>query len=286
MKLQPLASTKSRRIALKSLRMSALPFILLACPILAQQETGIRPVFQSGEELQYKVKWSFFRLGTIIIRTERDTSSIDSALYRVTMNIESNPTLFFIKVHQNESLISLADVMSRSFFGKHCKGDDCHEIHFEYDEVHRRAFYSEKYPDEQRPMSETIIEGASPFVDGPSLFFFARCHSGSGKVLNVPTMNGGVIRNTVLDFTGPLEEVEIGAYDYPIRTRQYTGFMDWEGGTSAGLSGEFTGWVSDDEAAIPIQAEMKVLIGSVHLELEEWHREGWVPPTTLELVKN
>ncbi|MGA9363277.1 MAG: DUF3108 domain-containing protein [Bacteroidota bacterium] len=272
---------------MKSLRMSALLIMLVACPILAQQEAGIRPVFQSGEELQYKVKWSFFRLGTVFIRTQRDTSSVDSALYRVTMNIESNPSLFFVKVHdKNESLISIADVMSRVYFGKHCKGDGCNEIHFEYDGVHRRAFYSEKYAEKDKPMCMTIIEDASPYVDGPSLLFFARCHSGSGKVLHVPTMNGGVIRNTVLNFTGPLEEVEIGAFDQPIRTRKYTGFMDWEGGTSAGLSGEFTGWISDDEAAIPIQAEMKVILGSVHLELEKWHREGWVPPTAPVLVKN
>jgi hypothetical protein len=64
------------------------------------------------------------------------------------------------------------------------------------------------------------------------------------------------------------------ALDDPVRTRKYKGFVHGQGGTSAGLSGEFTGWVSDDEAAIPLQAEMKVLLGSIHLELERWTRAG------------
>jgi hypothetical protein len=272
---------------MKSLKISGLLFILLACPILAQQANGIRSVFQSGEELQYKVKWSFFRIGTIVIRTVRDTSWLDSSLYRMTMSLESSDGLPFVNVHdQNESLINAADAMSRAYFGKQGKGDDCDEIRFQYDEVHRRVFYYEKYPDKDKPVREDIIECVPPFLDGGSLFFFARCHAGSGKVLKVPAMADGAIRTMVLDFTAPLEEVEIGAFDKPIRTRKYTGFMDWDAGTSAGVSGEFTGWVSDDEAAVPIQAEMKALLGTVHLELEKWHREGWIPPTTPILVNN
>ncbi len=89
----------------------------------------------------------------------------------------------------------------------------------------------------------------------------------------------------MLDFTGPIENVEIDAFDRPIRTRKYTGFADWKGGTSAGLSGEFTGWVSDDEAAIPLQAEMKVFLGSIRLELERWHRPDWTTPAIVKLVK-
>jgi hypothetical protein len=272
---------------MKSLRISGLLFILLACPMLAQDGSGIPSVLQSGEELQYKVKWSFFRIGTIVIRTVRDTSWLDSSLYRMTMSIESSDGLPFVNVHdQNESLINAADAMSRAYSGKQGKGDDCDEIHFQYDEVHQRVFYFEKYPDKDKPVRESIIECVPPFLDGGSLFFFARCHSGSGKVLKVPAMADGAIRTMVLDFTAPLEEVEIGAFDKPIRTHKYTGFMDWDAGTSAGVSGEFTGWVSDDEAAVPIQAEMKVLLGTVHLELEKWHREGWIPPTTPILVKN
>ncbi len=256
--------------------------LLISSSILAQEA---RTVFQHGEELQYKVKWSFFRIGTIIIRTQRDTSSAESTQYRVVMIVESNPDLFFVKVHDyNESLMSTTNIMSKIFSGKHCNGNNCHEIHFTYDEVQRRVFYSETSAKEKLARTDTL-NNAPPYVDGASLFFFTRVQSHSGKVLNVPTMASGEIRNTMLDFTGPIEDIEIGASNFPIRTQRYTGVADWKGGTSAGLTGEFTGWISDDSAAIPIQAEMKVFLGSVRLELEKWHRPGWVPPCTIRTAK-
>jgi hypothetical protein len=45
-----------------------------------------------------------------------------------------------------------------------------------------------------------------------------------------------------------------------------------------GLTGGFEGWFSNDEARVPIMAKMKVLIGSVTIELMRWNRPGWTPP--------
>lgn len=87
---------------------------------------------------------------------------------------------------------------------------------------------------------------------------------------------------TDLQFDGEVEEVEVDACDQPVRTRKFTGFAHWSGGTSVGLTGEFTGWLSDDDASVPMRAEMRTLLGSITLELEQWARDGWVPPTALQ----
>jgi hypothetical protein len=42
--------------------------------------------------------------------------------------------------------------------------------------------------------------------------------------------------------------------------------------------GDFKGWFSDDTAVIPITAEMKVILGSVKIELNQWNRKGWNSP--------
>ena len=44
----------------------------------------------------------------------------------------------------------------------------------------------------------------------------------------------------------------------------------------------FQGFFSDDEAAVPIRAEAKVIVGSIVVELEEWERPGWIPPVAAE----
>jgi hypothetical protein len=57
---------------------------------------------------------------------------------------------------------------------------------------------------------------------------------------------------------------------------KFDGKLDFTG--IFGLSGEFEGWFSNDEARVPILAKMKVLIGSVTIELMSWKRKGWAPP--------
>ena len=60
---------------------------------------------------------------------------------------------------------------------------------------------------------------------------------------------------------------------------------DGSSGEPAGgilLHGRVVGSTSDDDAAVPIVANMKVIIGSVRLELKRWNRPGWVPPSALE----
>ena len=44
------------------------------------------------------------------------------------------------------------------------------------------------------------------------------------------------------------------------------------------MSGTFKGWISNDEAAVPVRAEVKILLGSLVIELEDFTREGWIPP--------
>ena len=91
---------------------------------------------------------------------------------------------------------------------------------------------------------------------------------------------GGSFYKTTLNYCGPVELVEIDAFDSPIRTFKYEGNAEWDGKATAGLSGEFTGWISDDDASVVISAEMKIILGSIDVELQEWYKPGWRPPTS------
>jgi hypothetical protein len=73
---------------------------------------------------------------------------------------------------------------------------------------------------------------------------------------------------------------EIDAVKYPVETIEFDGRADFVG--IFGLTGGFSGWFSNDEAAVPIIAKMKVILGSIRLELVKWNRPGWVPPRAHE----
>ena len=264
-------------------------YFLLAVAIeaTAQEASVCQAVLQPGEVLQYKVKWNFLRLGTITMKAERDSLNVDSTSYKLILNVESNPDLVFIKIKEyNESVVNASDMMSRHFFAMHNSNGNRQEIHHDYDEANHRASISVKDLNAEKLLQADTIEHAVPYVDGPALFFYTRWQSKSKQILKAPTLVGETIENTTLDFTHRREYIEIDASHEPIRARKYTGSADWKGGTAAGISGDFAGWVSDDEAAIPLRAEMKVLLGSITLELEKWTRPGWAPPTYVEIANH
>ena len=237
-------------------------------------------VFQAGETLQYSVKWKFFRLGTLTLRTDSDSTSSDINAIRVRLDVMSNPALQFVWIREtNECHMETVGITTRRFLARHRNGDDLVEIRPYYDQAARTAFFKKTDLNSGQVLESDTIFNTPPFVEGSALLFKARALSPSKGVVNVPTMVNGLIQNTILEFGGEHENLSIDAWGQDIRTRKYTGRAEWSGGSSAGLSGEFTGWVSDDDAAVPIRAEMKILFGSITLELEQWTRQGWIPPS-------
>jgi hypothetical protein len=115
--------------------------------------------------------------------------------------------------------------------------------------------------------------------EGLSIFYFARNNQGKGKKITANTIINANGEKTYFNFFKGSKEVKIDLFDFPVRTTYMTGKADWEG--VYGLKGDFEGWFSDDDAAIPILAYLNVLVGKVKIELIKWNRKDWVPPKKL-----
>jgi hypothetical protein len=189
--------------------------------------------------------------------------------------IDSYRGIPFVDLHAVfESYIDHS-MYSRRFMGK-IKQDqtwDFSRYWFEYD---RNRVIVEMGGRDTVITEQETVEVKSPYQDGMSLFFFARDGLFGTTSVNVPTMIKEKRVNTVIAFGNKRSSVEIDAYDYPIDVVQFDGTMEFTG--IFGLTGEFEGWFSNDEARVPIKAKMKVLIGSVTVELMDYRRAGWVPP--------
>ena len=86
-------------------------------------------VLRDGEVLQYKVKWSFIRLGTVTLRTVRDTSCHSAEDIKLIMIVESNPDLSFIWIREfNECIVDSRTLDSKVFHARHRNGDKYTEI--------------------------------------------------------------------------------------------------------------------------------------------------------------
>jgi hypothetical protein len=92
----------------------------------------------------------------------------------------------------------------------------------------------------------------------------------------VPAIVNEQVVNTYIDFIGERSSVEIDAVEYPVDVLRFEGTAQFTG--IFGLTGDFEGWFSNDDARVPILAKMKVILGSVTIELMQWERSGWMPP--------
>jgi hypothetical protein len=280
-----LTGLRSQTPRWRTFRWIVFPLLIALSAAMTQggEPVAITRVPQPGEILRYKVKWHFVRLGTITVRTFRDSTCASPADYKLSMTVESNPDLSFVSIREyNESQMMSGFVGSRGFRAKHYDGETCTTVQRKYDEAGQTVVSCVRNGDTGLVIRSDTLHAVSSYVEGPSLFLFARCTNRTRGSGSIPTLVGGEMSKTDFQFDGEIEEVEVDACDQPVRTRKFTGFAHWTGGTSVGLTGEFTGWLSDDDAAVPMRAEMRTLLGPITLELEQWTRDGWIPPTTLQ----
>lgn len=228
--------------------------------------------FLDGEVLTYKVKWSFFRLGTVVIR-QTQIDSADPTRFLVSMDVQSAQGLPFIDLHFiNQSVVSLVNPgmsVERIITGK--DGQD--RTTYAFDSRTGTIMMSDS-------SNGRLVRAESVFADCPcydalSLFMYARRYAAHDTSVILPTVNDFDVKSTEIRFTGEVEEVDVDALPDFSRARKFDGNALWVGKSFAGMKGPFRGWVSDDEAAVPLRAEIEIFLGSIVMELESYRRKGW-----------
>lgn len=228
-----------------------------------------------GEKLEYRVSFLGLTLGSIKLGILADTtingvrrivsfSEVKTADEIPFVNFEAD-----FKSYMNEKITTSHRFVSNK---KEKDGYLYQETIYDYEDD-KMTFKEWR---KKELFNEVKIDIENKFNDGTSLFFFARKYAGLGRTIKVPTMIDTLPGMTVINFTQKTEDIEIDAVDYPIKTVYLDGEALWDG--IYGLSGKFKGWFSDDEASIPIRAEMNVYVGSVLIELVKWDRGDWQPP--------
>lgn len=250
----------------------------LLCVILAVSSSPAQPdvqkPFAGGEILQYKVKWSIFRLGTVVIRQETEGDD-DSKMVRVFISAESTLGIPFIDLFfENQALLETETCRSREFISEVGRKD-------------KKRFLHRPIADNRLLLEERTADGISvldtlhhdvPLYDDPGLFMHLR-HAGrsSGTVLIHSVMERSV-KTTSVTYEDETVELSVGDSERPLLCRKFRARANWSRPDYAGLRGEFEGWITEDVAAIPVQLEAKIAIGSIRLELESVHRPGWPIP--------
>jgi len=229
-----------------------------------------------GEELTYVVSYSFIKLGEIKIIVKNKKVINGKTYYSTIAYMDSYSGIPFVDLHMiYESTIN-PDYYS-SFFRGIVKKENYTTFtnyYFKYDSSLIRIKKGKIEPYEIWTDSTTSAD--TEYQDGLSILYYARILSGSGDSVEVPCFVNEKKVFTSIYSSKEVSGISIDGLDYEVACQKLEGNMKFI--SVFGLSGSFEGWFTDDEASVPILAKLKVIIGSVKVELKSWKRPGWTPP--------
>lgn len=247
------------------------------------QDSCSYSIFCPGEDLVYEVSWLNVKLGQVRLKTTSSTYLGEKVVHHAVAHIDSYDGLPFIDLHAIDHTDMDSLYYSLGYHAIEHKGDNWHFESAQYTPDRKTILVETAVQKERRLLAgspvhrDTISLNDTTVQDGLSILYFARNKAHRHTAIVVPTLVYGVLGKTHFLFSDEKQLEEIDAVkDKKIRVVQFRGKAEFEG--VFGLTGDFKGWVSDDNACVPIKAELKVLIGSVKLELIEWKRAGWSPP--------
>jgi len=233
--------------------------------------------FMIGEELQYNVSYSVFDIGLVKMQILDTATRNGVRVFKCKAYLDSYSGIPFVDLHQ--VFYSEMDMEAFSqFFVSHStiKPQEMPYVKYVFEYRKSRLLYefgTDPGGFVKRTGEEPIFEQQ---LDGLSLFYYARLNYRQQKKVSVPVLVNEKSYKTHFNFMNKVGSQEIDAVKYPIEIIEFDGTSDFTG--VFGLTGYFKGFFSNDEAGIPIVAKMKVILGSVHIELIKWTRPGWVPP--------
>lgn len=233
-------------------------------------------VLTDGEELYYEVNYSFINIGWAKFNTEKIAGK--PGYYTVRAKLKSNNSLPFIDIDYDfisDIEFKNGKLITHKFTAYEYKDGKKSTIvcDFNYDSnlvsIKKTGFDNNTEVDKK-------IYTSTKFQDGLSIFYYARLNSFSTQTQNVPVIMYIDTALMRINFSDKNTDAEISEVDYDISSVFLDGFSYFK--AVFGLTGEFSGWFSNDAARIPLRAKLEVEIGNITLELKSWKRNNWNPP--------
>ncbi len=228
-----------------------------------------------GEDITYVVKYLAFEIGEVRLKVISSTTEKNDTIYSAIAFIDSYYGIPFVDLHQIYETKFDQKQNSRYFKGTIIKSDTTFTI-YQFDK-NRKTIHIKKGRERTNEIwTDSLYKTDNDYLDGLSLFYYARMRTGLQKKLTVPVFINEKFEKTHINFYKENEDQDIDAVNYDIDCVYLDGETEFRG--IFGLTGYFEGWFSNDEYAIPIRAKMQVIIGSITLELKNWNRREWMPP--------
>lgn len=231
---------------------------------------------QIGEEITYLVSYAFIKIGEIKLSVTEKREINGKEYYVTFVSIDSYSGLPFVDLHHFYESHFSKEQDSYYFHGLVKYKDYYSYTDYIFDKEKKiiKVKKGKVSPPEVWTDSTTSLD--KKYQDGLTIFYYARLNTGRNKSENIPCFVNEQKVYTKINFYDKVEPIKIKSINYEVACTKVDGVIGYTG--VFGLTGEYEGWFSNDEAAVPILAKMKVIIGNVRIELIKWKVNNWQPP--------
>ncbi|RPI14048.1 MAG: DUF3108 domain-containing protein [Ignavibacteriae bacterium] len=250
--------------------------VLVLLLVISNVTFSQKEVFYDGEELFYDVYYSFINIGWVKINTSK--SKDNKNVYVSTAVMRSNEALPFVSASYDfRSEMEVVDNAIRPlhFEAKEYNGSSYSYLTYNFD-YDSSIVGIKKIGFNGNIEYEKKLELGENYQDGLSIFYYSRFSFFKNDSKVVPVLFNQDLTNLTLNFDANKTDASIGQVDYDVSSHYLTGNTDYE--LVFGLTGDFSGWFTNDKASVPIKANLQVKIGNITLELKDWKRGSWRPP--------
>ncbi len=236
-------------------------------------------IMQPNESVTFEASYFIFKLGSVTFQFLGSCEFNGKPAYHIRASIDSYSGIPFVNFHGvYETYADTSTLTCLSTSNDQMDGKDWIHTSYVLNYAGKNLVWQQSR--EGQVMKTVDLPLDTTYTDGLSFFYFVRraCLNAGGapRTLTVPIISDTNRSTVELTIDEAREPCEVTAYDFPIEAERLSGHINFKG--TFGVTGDFTGWISDDPAEVPLRADLKVLIGSIGVKLKEIRREGWVPP--------
>ena len=229
-----------------------------------------------GEELTYIVKYYMLKVGELRFKVVSKDKLNGKNVYSCIVYMDSYKGIPSVDLHQTYETKMNPEYYSEFFRGivkgKEYASFTDYFFNYSKKKVHVKKGKVNPY----QLWNDTTGTAERMYQDGLSIFYFARMITGKKYSGNVPCLVNEKKLSATINCTEEVKKMKIDAINYDVATIHLDGHTDFV--SVFGLTGYFEGWFTNDAAAVPLKANLNVILGKVTVELISWKRPGWTPP--------
>ena len=237
------------------------------------------PAVQINETMMFEASYLFFKIGSVKFQALGKVEYNGIPSYHLRAHIDSYAGVPFVNFHSVYDTYADARTLF-CLYNLRTQKDGNSLVYtatnFEFDQKRIECDQSQK----GKLIKEVSLPLDSNYTNGVSFIYYLRkaCQIAQGKsaTLNIPIIDDTVRSTVTLTIDEKKEACDVNAFSFPLDSYRLSGHINFTG--TFGITGDFVGWMAADSSAVPLKANMKVLLGSVVVQLKEIDRNNWIPP--------